>query len=304
MTETTSLRAGPWRSKPPSNIKVDVVIPVLNEAHVLEQSIRMLERFFSDNIALDWRLVIAENGSADATGEIGRRLAAELPRVECLTIGRRGRGRALKVAWSLPDADILCYTDVDLSTELQAFPQLFHALIEESYDVAVGSRLAAASQTTRSLKRELISRAYNQVLRMALDVGFSDAQTGFKAITREVADQVLPLIKDDSWFLDTELLVLSERLGYRIADIPVRWIEDDDSRVKIIRTAWEDLKGVARLRRALRSGVWAAAAARPRGVEAAPLPSPDAAGRPGGLKPRLSPDGSLGSSFGTPSRTR
>ena len=157
-----------------------------------------------------------------------------------------------------------------MSTELEAFPKLFQALLD-GYDLAVGSRLAEASQATRSFKREMISRAYNQILRWTLHVGFSDAQTGFKAITREVAEQVLPLAENDSWFLDTELLVLSENLGYGIADIPVRWIEDDDSRVRIIRTAWEDLKGVARLRRSLRSDRWtpAVVAARRRPTETA-----------------------------------
>jgi glycosyltransferase involved in cell wall biosynthesis len=281
---------------------VDVVIPVLNEAHVLEKSIRTLEAFFRQHVPLNWRLVIAENGSTDGTADVGRRLAAELPRVDCLLIGQRGRGRALRIAWSRPEADILCYTDVDLSTELEAFPRLFRALIQESYDLAIGSRLAKTSQTTRSFKRELISRAYNQILRWSLRVGFSDAQTGFKAITREVADRVLPLVKDESWFLDTELLVLSEHLGYRIADIPVRWIEDDDSRVKIVRTAWEDLKGVARLRRALRANLWSSSAAAsghgfPEKTTAAGHSTVATGSGPGAHPPRLhaseSADGAL-----------
>jgi glycosyltransferase involved in cell wall biosynthesis len=244
---------GAWRRKNRTDIRVDVVVPVLNEAHVLEKSVRTLAAFLQQHIALDWGIVIAENGSTDGTAEAGARLARELPGVQLLTIGQRGRGRALRIAWTRSKADIVCYTDVDLSTELDAFPALFRALIDESYDLAIGSRLAAGSQTTRSLKRELISRAYNQILRWSLDVGFSDAQCGFKAVTREVVDRVLPLVKDESWFLDTELLVLAEHLGYRIADVPVRWIEDDDSRVKIVQTAWEDLKGVARVRRAIRS---------------------------------------------------
>lgn len=281
--------AGAWRRKRPADIRVDVVVPVLNEAHVLEKSIRTLDSFFRQHIALDWRLVIAENGSIDGTADVGRRLAAELARVECLTIGQRGRGRALRVAWSRRDADILCYTDVDLSTELEAFPRLFRALIEGYYDLAIGSRLARTSQTTRSFRRELISRAYNQILRWSLHVGFSDAQTGFKAITRDVADHVLPLVQDESWFLDTELLVLSEHLGYRIADIPVRWIEDDDSRVRIIRTAWEDLKGVARLRRALRTHAWR------KPIPAAPdsLVADRESGAPSGLPARLGGSSSL-----------
>jgi glycosyltransferase involved in cell wall biosynthesis len=258
----------------PSEVGVDVVVPVLNEAHVLERSIGTLHRFFEKHVEYNWRLVIAENGSTDGTADLAQRLADGLSRVECLIIGARGRGRALRTAWRRPGADILCYTDVDLSTELEAFPRLFHAIVDEGYDLAVGSRLANGATTTRSLRRSMISRAYNQILRWSLQVGFSDAQTGFKAITREVADRVLPLVQDQSWFLDTELLVLAEKLGYRIADIPVRWIEDDDSRVRIVQTAWDDLKGVARLRRTLAASDWQerAVAARPGRLPAA---SPD-----------------------------
>jgi glycosyltransferase involved in cell wall biosynthesis len=249
-----------WRSKPQSRIGIDVVIPVLNEAHVLERSIITVHDFLSRCVPYRWRIVIAENGSTDGTAEVAKRLCERFERVELLVIGKRGRGRALRAAWMRGDADILCYTDVDLSTELEAFPRLFAALIEGQYDLAVGSRLARGARTTRSVKRDLISRAYNLILRLALDVRFSDAQTGFKAITREVARDVMPLVEDDGWFLDTELLVLSEKMGYRIADIPVRWIEDDDSRVKIIRTAWEDLKGVNRLRKLARAGALRTAA--------------------------------------------
>jgi len=243
-----------WRSKPDSRIGVDVVIPVLNEAHVLERSIQTVHDFLTLRVPYRWRIVIAENGSTDGTADVARRLCERFERVELLVVGKRGRGRALRAAWMRGDADILCYTDVDLSTELEAFPRLFTALIGERYDLAVGSRLARGARTTRSLKRDMISRCYNLILKFALDVRFSDAQTGFKAITREVARDVMPMVEDDEWFLDTELLVLSEKLGYRIADIPVQWIEDDDSRVKIFRTAWEDLKGVSRLRRVVRSG--------------------------------------------------
>lgn len=256
MTSPGNLPADQWRTKPEAAIRIDVVIPVLNEAHVLERSMRTLQRFFEEHVPFDWRLVIAENGSTDGTAQVAERLARDLPRVDVLMVERSGRGRALRIAWSRPGADILCYTDVDLSTDLEAFPRLFRALIDDRYDLAVGSRLARGAQTTRSLKRELLSRGYNQILRWSLNVGFSDGQTGFKALTREVANHILPLVEDNSWFLDTELLVLAETLGYRIADIPVRWIEDDDSRVHILRTAWDDLKGVARLRRTLHRNSW------------------------------------------------
>jgi glycosyltransferase involved in cell wall biosynthesis len=240
-----------WREKPAHEITVDVVIPVLNEAHVLERSVSRVHEFLSANIAHRWRIVVAENGSTDGTADVARRLEGRMNGVHLLAIGQRGRGRALRRAWTSSAADIVCYTDVDLSTELGGFLLLFDALVQGGYDLAVGSRLKPQSRTRRSFQRQVISRAYNMILKTTLNVGFSDAQTGFKALTREVVDNVLPLVEDESWFLDTELLVLAERLGYRIADIPVVWVEDDDSRVKIVHTAWEDLKGVARLRRAV-----------------------------------------------------
>jgi glycosyltransferase involved in cell wall biosynthesis len=258
-TTTPELEAGHgpgcWRARPPQQIGVDVVIPVLNEAHVLEGSVRRVHEYLSTHVPYRWQIVIAENGSTDRTAEVARALCGALARVSVIEVGVPGRGRALRLAWTRSTADIVCYTDVDLSSDIAAFPALFGALVEEDYDVAVGSRLAAGSRTTRSFKRQMISRAYNLILRLALGVRFSDAQTGFKAVTREVVDKIVPLATDQAWFFDTELLVLAERLGYRIADIPIAWVEDADSRVRIIRTAIEDLKGIARLRRLLSMGL-------------------------------------------------
>jgi glycosyltransferase involved in cell wall biosynthesis len=230
---------------------VDIVIPVLDEARVVGRSVRRVHEFCRRRLPYNWRIVVAENGSRDRTAEVAREVAAALDRVDVLALDQPGRGRALRAAWSTSRADIVAYTDVDLSTALDGFLPLLRALVEDRYDLAVGSRLRRESRTARSRHRQLISRAYNALLRAALGVGFSDAQTGFKALTREVVIEVVPLVEDDSWFFDTELLVLAERLGYRIADIPVVWVEGDDSHVRLVRTAWDDLKAVARLRRQL-----------------------------------------------------
>jgi len=235
-----------------ASVKVDLVIPVLNEAHVLRASVARVHAFFSEQLPYRWRIVIAENGSTDGTLEVANELCDQWSEVDVVVIDRPGRGRALRSAWTRSDADVVSYTDVDLSTELEALPRLYRAILEDGYDVAVGSRLLPASSTTRSFRRQVISRGYNQILKLALQVGFSDAQTGCKAVSREVVDKLLPLAQDQGWFLDTELLVLAEKLGYRIADLPVVWVEDDDSRVKIVRTAVDDLRGVIRLRRWLR----------------------------------------------------
>jgi len=141
--------------------------------------------------------------------------------------------------------------DVDLSTDLRHVPEVLDAISQGGYDLAVGSRLMRESYTVRSFRREVISRIYNLFLRVVLGTRFSDAQCGFKAVSRSVVEEIVPDVEDQSWFFDTELLVLAEKRGYSIRDVPVYWVEDDDSRVKIAKTAWDDIKGVVRVRRAL-----------------------------------------------------
>jgi glycosyltransferase involved in cell wall biosynthesis len=235
-------------TKPKTAFAVDVVIPVLNEAHVLEKTVNTVRAFLSENLDHRWRVVVVDNGSKDGTREVAERLAATHDDVAFHYLSRPGRGNALRHAWTRSTADVVCYTDVDLSTELAALPKIVDAILVDGYDVATGSRLMRDSRTTRSFKREVISRAYNVIVKAVLFTSFSDAQCGFKAVSRQVVERVVPEVKDPSWFFDTELLVLSEKWGYRIKDVPVLWIEDDDSRVRILRTAWDDIKGVLRVR--------------------------------------------------------
>lgn len=236
--------------------RVELVVPLLNEAHVLEQSVATIHRFLSDGFPYRWSILLADNGSEDGTVEVAERLAEKYDEVEALCLLERGRGRALRLAWRHSDADILAYTDVDISTELGALEKLCRAIAEEGYDVAIGSRLLPESQVARGPLREAISRSYNLIVRSVLRIDFKDAQCGFKAISRKVADEIVPLVADEAWFFDTELLVLSQKSGLRIKEIPVRWTDDDDSRVKILSTAWEDIRGVLRLRRLLWSRAW------------------------------------------------
>jgi glycosyltransferase involved in cell wall biosynthesis len=250
MTEQTlsrpSLRArlaGPGHGAP----SVEVVVPVFNEQAALERSVRRLHRFMTAELPFSWRIVIADNASTDATPAIARTLAAELPGVEVLSLDRKGRGLALREAWSRSDARVLCYMDVDLSTDLRGLLPLVAPLLSGHSDLAIGTRLARSARVVRGPKRELISRGYNRLLRTVLRARFSDAQCGFKAVTASAARRLLDDVRDDGWFFDTELLVLAQRRGLRIHEVPVDWVDDPDSRVDIVRTAIEDLRGVARL---------------------------------------------------------
>jgi glycosyltransferase involved in cell wall biosynthesis len=228
---------------------VDIVIPVYNEEHVLEKSVAKLRAFLADNLPHSWRIVIADNASTDGTLALAQRLAEQHDDVSPLHIPQKGRGRALRAAWLGSEADVLSYMDVDLSTELTHFPPLIAAIAEEGYDVATGSRLAKGAQTTRSFRREFISRSYNLLIKGLFFTRTADAQCGFKAISRQAAQELVPLIENEEWFFDTELLILAEKGGYRVKEIPVRWLEDPDTRVNVRKTAMEDLKGLARMRR-------------------------------------------------------
>jgi glycosyltransferase involved in cell wall biosynthesis len=231
----------------PRTASIDVVVPVYNEQADLDHSIRRLHAFLTANIPFAWRIVIADNASTDATLAIARALSLELPDTDVLHLPQKGRGRALRTAWSASDADVLCYMDVDLSTDLRALLPLVAALVSEHSDVAIGTRLTRSSRVVRGRKREFISRTYNRLLRLALGARFSDAQCGFKAIRADAARTLLPDVRDEGWFFDTELLVLAQRRGLRIHEVPVDWVDDPDSRVDIVSTAAGDLRGVARL---------------------------------------------------------
>lgn len=238
----------PLRALNPRTLTVDIVLPVLNEAYILEESVRTLCMYMEDNLPYHYQIIIADNGSTDGTRRVAAMLAEHFPAVRVVCLPEKGRGRALKQVWLQSRADIVSYMDIDLSTNLDAFVPMITPLVTGDAAIAVGSRLMKESQTTRGLKRDIISRCYNRLIRWTMRTKFVDAQCGFKAMRRDIAQQLLPHVKDTAWFFDTELLVKAEYEGYTIHEEPVEWIEDTDSRVHIVKTATEDIKGLSRVR--------------------------------------------------------
>jgi putative flippase GtrA len=238
-----------------------------------------LHAYLAAQFPYRFRITIADNASTDGTAQVARRLAGTLPGVTSVHLTEKGRGRAVKHVWTRSDAAVLAYMDVDLSTDLGALLPLVAPLISGHSDLAIGSRLARGSRIVRGAKREFISRGYNLLLRGTLAARFSDAQCGFKAIRSDVAERLLPMVEDTGWFFDTEMLVLAERAGLRIHEVPVDWVDDPDSRVDIVPTAMADLKGIVRVARALGTGRLPVAALREQ-LGRDPLP---VAGVPAGL---------------------
>jgi glycosyltransferase involved in cell wall biosynthesis len=230
---------------------VNLTLPVFNEAGRLAESVNRLRVFLKEHAQFRWELVIANNGSTDRTLEVAEQLSRQWPDVRLAHLPEKGRGRALKRVWSESPADILSYMDIDLSMDLQAIPRLIEPLASGDYDLATGSRLLPASQTTRCWKREIISRGYNRLLKAVFHTRFTDAGCGFKAITQQAARELLPRLEHPGFFFDAELLVWAERWGCRVLDLPVRWVEDPDSRVRGLQATWQNLGGMLRLRRDL-----------------------------------------------------
>jgi glycosyltransferase involved in cell wall biosynthesis len=230
--------------------RVDVVIPVYNEELDLGPSVAKLREFLKANCPYRWRIMVADNASKDRTLEIAKELAARHPgEVTFIHLDAKGRGRALKAAWMASDADVVSYMDVDLSTNLRHFMPMIEPLVRGGYQIATGSRLMRGARVTRQLKREMISRGYNLIVKLMFPSRrFSDAQCGFKALSRKAVENLIPSIVDNNWFFDSELLLRAEQCGYRVWEVPVEWVEDLDTRVKIVSTAIEDLKGLWRVR--------------------------------------------------------
>ncbi|MEV4355000.1 bifunctional glycosyltransferase family 2/GtrA family protein [Nonomuraea sp. NPDC004186] len=244
------------------NPTVEIVIPVYNEERALPGCLRTLHAHLRERMPFPWRITVADNASRDRTLEVARELAAELPGTDVVHLDRKGRGLALRTVWGASEADIVVYMDVDLSTRLDGLLPLIAPLASGHSDLAIGSRLASGARTVRGPRRELISRCYNAIIRLTHGARFSDAQCGFKAARTDVLGPLLERTQDDAWFFDTELLLLAEHNGLRIHEVPVDWVEDVDTRVDVVGTAVDDLRGLWRVARMKASG--AARAPLPR----------------------------------------
>ncbi|RLT41902.1 MAG: glycosyltransferase family 2 protein, partial [Chloroflexi bacterium] len=217
---------------------IDVVIPVYNEERALPVSVPNVLAYFDAHPEHQWRVVVADNASTDRTLEVSRALEAEnAGRVAVIYIPVKGRGIALRTSWLTSPADVVAYMDVDLSTDLAHLSALVDPIAAGEVDVSYGTRLHKDSQTNRGFKREFISRAYVFILRTIAGLRVTDAQCGFKAISREAARSLIPLVRDNAWFFDSELLLVAQENGYRLREVPVRWEEDTDTRVHIVKTA-------------------------------------------------------------------
>lgn len=225
-----------------------VVVPIYNEEVDLPKNLPKLASFLVEKMAnYDWEIVIADNASTDKTPEIVEMLAQKNKKIKYLRLPTKGRGLALKTAWGKSKSELLSYMDIDLSSDLDYFPKLIQAL-EANADIAIGSRLLPGAKVFgRTFTREIMSRGYSFLFRSLFWTSFRDAQCGFKAIRKSTAERILPLVQDSGWFFDSELLIIAEKAGMKVAEVPIVWRDDPTSTVKVAKTALSDIKGLFRL---------------------------------------------------------
>ena len=235
-------------------VTVDIAIPVFNEERALPGCIEVLHEFLTERLPFEWVITIVDNASTDGTLLVAKRLAKQWPGVRVTYLEAQGKGNAVRAAWSNSRASVVAYMDVDLSTGLDALLPMVTSLAEGHSDIAIGSRLAPGARTVRGAKRELMSLGYNTLLRFTHGAQFRDAQCGFKAARADVIRPLLQRVEDNTWFFDTELLLLAEHNEMRVLEVPVDWVEDVDSRVNVAGTIGTNVKGLVRLGMAKLSG--------------------------------------------------
>lgn len=228
------------------SVSIEIALPVLNEEAVLEAAVRKVSSFALRRLAgKNVSLVIADNGSSDNTFEIGRALAQEMPNLRVVSVDRPGVGLALKAAWSTSTSDYVGFMDIDLATDIEHLGDVCD-LLEDDFDIVVGSRLLAQSDVrNRKFSREILSRIFNAYIRWRTGLATSDAMCGFKFMSKEAFRSVHEGgARSDGWIFSAEILLTGHVLDLRVAEIPVKWVDDRRSKVRLLRHSMEFIRGL------------------------------------------------------------
>ena len=207
-----------------------------------------MHKYLTENIKEDWKIIIANNASTDNTKYIANDLTRKLHNIKAVHLQFKGKGNAIKYVWSNYKADVYAFCDVDLSTDISCLKDLFYSILEGN-DLIAGSRYLRTSKSMRTFNRLFLSKNYIYLVKLLFKTKFDDFQCGFKAVNKRIAEEILPKVKNKEWFFDTELVILAEQSKrYKIKQIPVKWYENKDTKVKIFKTAYDFISNLIKLR--------------------------------------------------------
>jgi len=232
-------------------MNISIAVPTFNEEKIIEQRINQLFDFCENNLKkYKWRIIVADNGSTDRTIKIIRKQKQKYSKLEYFHLKKLGKGLAIKKAWQDYLADVNIFMDADLATELKFTIPLINGITEEKYDLTIGSRYHKQSKCKRSLIRSMCSKFYNFILKIFFNIKLTDTHCGFKALSKSAVQRIIPKIKNNGLFFDTELLVLARYYNLKIKEMPVNWEDKNErkTKIKIIKTGLKYLKEIIKLK--------------------------------------------------------
>jgi glycosyltransferase involved in cell wall biosynthesis len=233
-------------------MKILLTVPVYNEEKIISKSIQKLHNYMSKEINQPWEIAIISNGSKDKTRLIIKQLEKKYSHIIGIHIRKKGRGNALKYVWLHHNADIYAYCDIDLATKISSLKNLFNE-IKNGSNIVIGSRYHKKSKSKRNFIRFILSRSYIYFCQILFKTNINDFQCGFKAIDKNIVKNILPKIKNENWFFDTELLLKAEKKRkYKIKEIPINWTENENSNVIIPLIICQFIKECFQLKKQLK----------------------------------------------------
>ncbi len=223
-------------------MRVDFCIPIKNEARTLAENLNRLAAYLEGGAQnYQWRIIGVINNSTDDSLAVCQQYEKILPlRIVCFTASGPGKGRAIKEGWRASNADILAFMDADLAVGLEAIPDLIDPIIKQEADLVIGSRFLPGAKAERSRRRAWVSKGYILLSRFFIGHKLTDIQCGFKAIRRKNFLKIERFLRDDFWFLDTELAVIAAISGAKIKEVPVNWQENRTNKNKSSIRLWQD----------------------------------------------------------------
>ena len=233
---------------------INIIIPLYNEGKIIAKTIETLIHFLAQSgFPYEYVITLANNASTDNSLMVCEELTRKFRQVRILDLTGKGKGRAIRAAWTTAEAEILTFMDADLSSDLSFFRSLIDAVVVEGYDLATGNRLGKNSKIiNRRFLRSVASRLYNIFIRVLFKTSISDHQCGFKAMSKQAFFSVAPLLEDNAWFFDTELIVMARQQGLKIKPIDIMWSDNTDSKVTLGRTSYEMFRAAWKLKKRLK----------------------------------------------------
>ena len=241
-------------------MSVSIIIPAYNEEGRLPTTLAATADYFAGR-GEPFDMIVVDDGSRDATEQVVAGFSRSRPEIamQCLSYGgNRGKGYAVRYGMLRAHGDLRLFCDADLATPPEEYEVVRAAMGTQDAEIGIGSRpqLIRQSDHRQPWYREMLGRSFNKAVRLLAVSGISDTQCGFKIFTAQAAQEVFSRCRVDGFAFDAEALFVARKLGYKVAEVPIRWAHQDGSKVDMMRDGLKmlrELAGIRRLHRRLKT---------------------------------------------------